>query len=97
MKRLITANKILELAFFKGLLTFIKDAQVALLVIEALALVLLIIWKLFQLQMVNASSDEGNESPRIKKQIKIILICGALIIGATAFVPGIMSYFEEGE
>lgn len=96
MRRLIIANKLLELNFFKGLIALLNDAQGALLVAEAVIIIVLIIWSLVQLQMANSSEDENNATPHIKKRIKVILITGALIVTATAFVPVILSYFTEG-
>lgn len=96
MKGLITANKILQLNLFKGFIALLNDAQGALLVAEAVIIIVLIIWSLVQLQMANSSEDENNNTPHIKKRIKWILITGALIVTATAFVPVVLSYFTEG-
>ena len=73
---------------YTGTIKLLGDLQTILLAVEAVLVIVLMIWQAIKMQ---AAEDE--EKPKFKKAIKSILITGIIIVSLTATVPLVLKYY----
>ena len=73
---------------YTGTIKLLNDVKTILLAVEAVLVIVLMIWKGIQMQ---AAEDE--EKPKYKKAMKNVLILGIIIVALTATIPLVLKYY----
>lgn len=83
-----SSNKLMQMKPVQGFMDLLKDLQGVLLAVEAVLVVVLLIFN-----KIKEQAAEDDEKPKYKKQFKGVIVGGVVIVSLTAIVPVVLSYF----
>ena len=85
-----TGGKLAETKLVKGTIELLNDATTVALLIEAAAVVVLVIMKFIGMQQA-----DDQEKPKFKKEIKSIIITGIIVMCISGILKAVFSYYQN--
>lgn len=85
-----TGGELAQTKLVKGTINLLNDATTVALLIEAAAVVVLVVMKFIGMQQA-----DDQEKPKFKKEIKSIIITGIIVMCISGILKAVFSYYQN--